>query len=422
MGDFDIYLVFIYPLLLFCSAHFGDRTNLLSILCFQILPIIYFIYLMKLVGNVSYKKIFFYSIFLRLVVVGASPVWSDDIYRYLWDASLLSQKINYFEYSPNEFEALWVSVSKLESQLLQNMNSTEYLSVYPPLLVFVYSIPIYFFSDIFFIIITLQLLWIVVDAIIFYLLRKWFTIGSKSLWFYMGNPLVILESIGQLHPEILLSILILVVVKYQYNRLSNLLLLFGLMNVKISYLMYLPVLIRFENWKRILVLSISFLTVGIFLFLFFDAVALQLKKGLGLFFHSFRFHGILESPIFWILEYFKSSYLSGVVSLFCFGSFSIWFVWKTRNLSLPLEISLYYITLAFLLFTPVFHPWYLIPLILLTVLIPNLQNLSSILMIFSGFSYILYAFQEFSVYLTLTEIFILFFYVRKSHHHIFQKT
>ncbi len=30
--------------------------------------------------------------------------------------------------------------------------------------------------------------------------------------------------------------------------------------------------------------------------------------------------------------------------------------------------------------------------------------------------------KNFSVYLTLTEIFILFFYVRKSHHHIFQKT
>ncbi|MCZ8344532.1 MAG: hypothetical protein O9301_15975 [Leptospira sp.] len=375
-----------------------------------------------MIDRFPFQNLFFYSIFLRLVVVGSTPVWSDDIYRYLWDSSLQIQKINYFENTPREFVDSLLSVGEFQSFLYQNMNSPDYLSVYPPLLIAVYSIPIYFFPDYDSIVLALQLIWILVDVLIFLLLRIWFTVNTKSLWFYMGNPLVIIESIAQLHPEILILVFILVLVKFQHRRILSILSFLFILNIKISYLIYLPSLFRFAHWKRILVLLIFLLPIGGFLFVHYSAFHLQGVKGLGLFFHSFRFHGILESPIFWGLEVFDVSYLSGAISLFCFGMFLMWFVWFTRKFRLPLEVSLYYVTVLFLIFTPVFHPWYLIPAILLTVLNIKLQSLSFIFLLFSGFSYILYAFKEFSFYLTIIEIFILFIYVRKSYHIIFQKT
>jgi hypothetical protein len=98
---------------------------------------------------------------------------------------------------------------------------------------------------------------------------------------------------------------------------------------------------------------ICFLYLVFFLFQYSS----QSKLGIGLYAHSFRFHSIIEYLIRYGLEAFypRYEYLSISIALFSgiLLSFYLYFRLYLR------DFEIFY--LVFLIFSPVVHPWYLLP-------------------------------------------------------------
>ncbi len=73
-------------------------------------------------------SVFGVALGLRLFLVFAPPVFSDDIYRYIWDGRIMNEGINPYRYAPtdNELEAF-------RNKSWERINHPELKTIYPPL-------------------------------------------------------------------------------------------------------------------------------------------------------------------------------------------------------------------------------------------------------------------------------------------------
>ncbi|MCP4600984.1 MAG: DUF2029 domain-containing protein [Proteobacteria bacterium] len=68
------------------------------------------------------------SLLLRLVLVAAPPVFSDDVYRYVWDGQVLTNGINPYRFSPEAPE-----LESLRDEFWTQINHRSLRTIYPPL-------------------------------------------------------------------------------------------------------------------------------------------------------------------------------------------------------------------------------------------------------------------------------------------------
>lgn len=69
------------------------------------------------------------AVLLRLVMIGADPVLSDDIYRYRWDARVQQAGINPYRFAPDSAE-----LSQLRDSQFEWINFPHLNTVYPPVM------------------------------------------------------------------------------------------------------------------------------------------------------------------------------------------------------------------------------------------------------------------------------------------------
>ncbi|EOQ98526.1 putative membrane protein [Leptospira wolbachii serovar Codice str. CDC] len=409
-----IILGVLYPLLLFVSTHFGDRSDVSIILVVAAILPLYFYFLSdfcSLFGKHFYP-FFLYSIILRFAVIGSPAVWSDDIYRYLFDARIFLEGISPYQYTPQDLVGLNGYHLGLEP-LLSKMNSPNYYSVYPLLLQCFFSLGTLFGLALGSSFLGVQVLLLVADSLNLYLIRKLFPQATmKSYWLYFGNPIVIFEGVSQMHPEVLL--------------ITGFLLLFGARSTSSRILsFFLLTQLKFNTflfafgflWDRTLWVRLFAIT-GLSLILWkvtvFSDLVSQGSAGIGLFFHSFRFAGILE-PFFYLLLYpFQGEYLSGIISFIVLCSIYIFCFKKNLLFGLNLQNRFLFIYSLFLLFSPVIHPWYWIPWILFLVGKEKMEILVTLVSFLAFLSYGLYVYTDFVYIHWMVSISVLGYYGKKQ--------
>lgn len=402
-------------MLLWVSTHFGNRNDLSIILVVSFVLPLYFYFLSDLVLLFGKKFYFFflYCIFLRMVVVGSPAVWSDDIYRYLFDAKLFLNGISPYHDTPAELVGLVnTKIFGLEF-LISKMNSPNYFSVYPFLMQCFFSLGTLFglvFGNQF---VGVQVLLLIFDGLNLFLIRKLYPeIKNSSYWLYFGNPIVLVEGVSQMHPEILLVtvFLFLFLARSVGSRLVS---FFILTQLKLNtFLFTLGMQWNRGGWKRMIPILIVSLVIWK-LTVFSDYVS-QGSAGIGLFFHSFRFAGILEPIFYSILYLFDGEYLSGIVS---FLTLIILLVLSKRlDLFFSLTLSNRFLILysLFLLFSPVIHPWYWIPWFLFVIEKRNEVLLVSLVSFIAFLSYGLYVDLNFMYIHWMISILVLGFYGKKQ--------
>ncbi|WP_244310469.1 hypothetical protein [Leptospira noumeaensis] len=335
-----------------------------------------------------------YVIFLRLVVVGVTPVWSDDIYRYLFDAKILLEGISPYLYTPQELTEYAQTNSFGLDFLLLKMNSPNYYSVYPLLLQCFFALGTIIGSFIQNSFLAVQILIILFDILNLFLIRKLYPALSKdSLWLYFGNPIVIMEGISQMHPEILLVTvcLLLFLSKSTFKIIVS---FFFLTQIKFNAFLFI---LGIRGSRKTLI-SLLFVIIGslvVWKFTVFSNLVMQGTAGLGLFFHSFRFAGLVEPIFYSILIPFQGEYLSGILS-FLTLSFVYFFCYQKnlfRNFQLPVRFLMIYS--LFLLFSPVIHPWYWIPWVFFALSIQKNKSLVAVVTFVAFLSYGLYVNSDF---------------------------
>ncbi|MDF3818862.1 hypothetical protein P3G55_03065 [Leptospira sp. 96542] len=404
-------LFFIYPTLLLFSVHCARREDPIAVICVWIVPFLYFFYLKNFIPTISFRMIFLYSVFLRLLMLGSQPIWSDDIYRYLWDGLLLQSGVSPYLAPPNLVFISELSSGNEAEYYLKNMNSAGFLSVYPAVLQSVFyfvAIVQTMFSHPFLI---TQCIFVLIEMVTMALIPKILpNQNSGQYWLYFGNPIVIVEGVSQMHPEVLFVFLLALSIKFKnYKNLF----LFLLIQCKITGLVFVFNLFKTNKVKFFVFL---FLTIIVLVLTVFQNFLFQLEKGFGLFFHSFRYGGILEPGFYYPLSLLKLEYLSGIFSLgFAFTLLLYLFLKKKVWEDVDWFFVSYFI---YLLFTPVFHLWYNIPLYFLVLFAPQYERIVLALTFLSLFSYFLYSHPSWEFYRVSLVFFVLGVYGKKIYNHI----
>jgi alpha-1,6-mannosyltransferase len=361
--------------------------------------------------------LFFAGAILRLATMFVIPALSDDFYRFLWDGYLFASGESPYVVTPDVWLSFHPETSEELRFLLANMNSREYISVYPLPVQFLFSIPWRLGMDTLLSqVACLQVLLFLIELGNLYILLRQ-KLAPCLYWLYVGNPILIFESSSQIHIETILLFLFLCLLAND-NRTKAIrksFLYSILLQIKMSMLFLMPAIFLAREKKGKLIFVLFVLASVLILFLtIFENIQSQMLNGLGLFFHSFRFHSLGEQIVYLCLSPFPSAlYLSGFVSLACGQLLLIYILIRFR---LPVANSVLIGMLMFLLFSPVVHPWYILPFVGLAIYFDYHVFLAIMFTCFAALSYLLYGikFSFFPEILGLLELSLLGIYLWKT--------
>ncbi|MDQ4141505.1 MAG: hypothetical protein M3142_13430, partial [Bacteroidota bacterium] len=93
------------------------------------------------------KTIFWAAILFRFLLLFSWPALSDDYYRFIWDGRLLAAGKNPFLHLPTFYLSNPDKITGINSKLLEQLNSPEYYTVYPPICQFIFAFCACLFPD-----------------------------------------------------------------------------------------------------------------------------------------------------------------------------------------------------------------------------------------------------------------------------------
>jgi alpha-1,6-mannosyltransferase len=319
-----------------------------------------------------------FGILFRLIFLFSMPALSDDFYRFIWDGVLWHNGIHPFSHPPAYYMTEGHSVPGLTQELFNGLNSKEYFTVYPPLHQLVFWLSTMMFDgSLLSAIIPMRLVLVGCEILFLLLIANDLAKKGKSpalLAIYALNPLVIVEVAGNLHFEgmvaffLLGSVFLLPARKLLFGSVS----LAAAIATKLTPIIAGPALMLAggkSNWWKI----VTF-TVIASLLLFLPIIDFSWLSGQGesldLYFRKFEFNGsfyyLLREIGFWWKGYNVIATLGPRLALA--GGVLIlivsWANWpKNKDIfqTLSLVFFIYYLAATTV------HPWYVVPLVALSV-------------------------------------------------------
>lgn len=322
------------------------------------------------------------AILFRLLGMLHLPNLSDDVYRFIWDGRLLAHGYNPFLYLPREILSGDIATqADLTPALFQKLNSPDYYTVYPPLLQGWFAVAAIFGKTELATVFWLRLPIFLGEMATFWLLYQLLKFLGKDeadtrrgVLLYALNPLVIVELVGNLHYEGLTICFLLAGLYFYFKQkqtasASFLALAAG---VKLLPLIFVPALLDKDNWWKSLKYTLTTGAVFLLPFLFFfnPAIVENVSTSLDLYFRRFEFNAslyyLLREIGTRLLGYNPIATIGPFLGLIA-AALILYFSWaKKLHFSLP-ERWLFALT-AYLLCATTVHPWYVAPLIALSVL------------------------------------------------------
>ncbi|MDE0472602.1 MAG: glycosyltransferase 87 family protein [Ekhidna sp.] len=320
--------------------------------------------------------LFALGIIARLTLFFSLPSLSDDIYRFIWDGALLKNGIHPFAELPGYY--LNRNIPGLDQALYERLNSPEYFSIYPPLNQLIFWLSVQFNSNWMVSANLMRTLILAADIGSFLILKKLLRLYQKEehlAFFYFLNPLVILESVGNIHFEgVVIFFLLGGLYLYEKNRKWFSAVFTGLaIGTKLLPAIYLPSLffkgLKNKKWWIPLLSGV----VGLMSIL---PIADQeflggMRSSLNLYFRRFEFNASLYFLARELgIEYYgynniaKIGPLLSVLSVLFILALSIIGTVRKWNIAKMFLVILS----AYLFFTTTVHPWYILPLIAFGVL------------------------------------------------------
>lgn len=381
---FKDYLLTILSALSYCIIAYSlERTNSIPLL--SIYTLLFAIYIYVLIKIRDDKQVKFYiiaGILFRLILILAIPNLSDDVYRFIWDGRLWANGINPFSYLPSEvINNPELRIPGLNQALYEKLNSPDYFTIYPPVSQFVFWFSVQLSpNSLLGSVIVMRLCVLLAEiAIIFLLIKitKQQQIASNNILIYVCNPLVILELTGNLHFEVFMILFILGSI-YFLSRKKLLLSAFSYslaIAAKLIPLIFLPLFIDRLGIRRSLkfYLMIGLFTILLFLPMLSPSLISGMSNSISLYFQKFEFNASIYYLIreigYWVKGYniiqVAGKYLALTVFILVI-LFTTWDAHKKWNVFL----SMTWIYFIYLMLATIVHPWYIAPLIALSIFTP----------------------------------------------------
>lgn len=328
----------------------------------------------------TWKQLLLLGLLLRLVFICATPNLSQDFYRYLWDGNLMGMGINPYLHTPKEVVELvqfpFSSVLYEKMGFLSNVNYSNY----PPLSQYLFQ-GMAFFSQKNLLggIIFLRFIYFMFEMLLFFLgknLIKTLKLSPNLASWYFLNPLLIIETYGNLHGEGVMCGIFLLGLGFLFQkRVFFSALLFGIsIAFKLFPLLFLPLFyFYFRRKRRLLFYGIITTTVFLFFLPFSNEnTALNYWKTLNLWFNTFEFNAslfYLLRAIGFELVGFNIIKIVGLIMPFFLITSIGYISLRNRNLTdIQILKNLLWVCCLYLFTATTVHPWYVISLVALGLL------------------------------------------------------
>jgi len=345
------------------------------------------------------------ALVLRLLLLGAMPALSDDVYRFVWDGRMLVNGLNPFAAVPTTLLESGEVIPGLTSELFDQLNSPDYYTIYPPFAQATFGLAAYLsFHSLGGSVLVLKLLLLLCEGLglwaIWRLLRKW-NLPEHRLLLYALNPLVIVEVMGNLHYEgAMVAFLLWAVVFLTEKKWGGAVLLWALsITAKLLTLLLLPFL-----WSRLRKKTALLFYAGVLLLLVLSFAPLAgavfwhgFGESLQLYFRKFEFNASIYYVIRWLGYQFKGynviQSVGPVLGLLAASVIGIGGLLDKKN-DWPslMERSLWAIT-AYLFLATTVHPWYVILPLALSVF--TRYRFPLVWTVLIGLTYINYSYPEY---------------------------
>ena len=361
-------------------GYFTVRTNFLQV--FSLFLILFALYALILWRKPFFKNIWLalgLALLFRLVLLFMMPNLTDDYFRFIWDGLFVANGSNPYLIMPSAYMHGTLSVPGASLLLYEKLNSPDYYSVYPPVCQYIFGLTAKICgADIFWNVVMIRIFVLLSECgsmALLYKIARQLKTPVNNILIYAFNPLVIIELSGNLHPEVFMIFFLLTAVylliqgKQILSALS-----FGLaVGAKLVPLIFLPLLIR----RLGLVKSLKYFAIAgaATILLFLPFISLQSMShfftGLSLYFKVFEFNASIYYIARWIgyqIMGYNVIVFSGILLAIISFLAIIIISYREKMLTWASMFShMLFCATVYLLFATTVHPWYLTPLIAISV-------------------------------------------------------